>query len=289
MLIFFTDESKVCGSGGQQYGLVIYGGLVLTENDFKVLTDFLYRLKDRYVFPQELEAKWRVESVWKNIKKIGYQDRNIIRRDSFDYFKEDYNKFKDEVLDEVAQSGAELIVAIRPGSLLRASPEQIVDYSIRDVAKKFEKILIRNSAMGIILADELPKKIRSDDVINYQYILRLCHSGSGSGKFSNLISVIPTVSSAISPIHQINDIVLGVIQYYMLEFMRKLRNRDWDMTMAKNLLGKIVGKFCQSSTGGYIINNGILLYPPKINRRNTSAGIFLNKLERQLKVDFNID
>jgi len=75
----------------------------------------------------------------------------------------------------------------------------------------------------------------------------------------------------------------------MFEFMKKLEDDSFDMFKSKGAVSKIVNKFYKSRNGGFIINNGLLLYPPKINRRNTPAGIFLNKLEGQLKEDFNIN
>ena len=156
------------------------------------------------------------------------------------------------------------------------------------IFKKFRKILVDHDKCGIILADELRKRLKDTDVINYEYILNSCSLNRQNLDDGKLLLVVPTVDSCISPIHQINDILLGAIQYYMLEFMRKLNNDNWDMSRANSIFNKIVDKFYKSRNGGYIINNGILLYPPKITRRETRAGIFLNKLEEQLKIDFNI-
>jgi hypothetical protein len=81
--------------------------------------------------------------------------------------------------------------------------------------------------------------------------------------------------------------VLGAIQFYLLEFMRKLADEARDMSRAKRVMGGIAGNFCRSRTGGYVINSGILLYPPKANRFG-AAGTFLDSLENQLKINFNI-
>lgn len=291
MLIFYTDETEVHGDGSQVYGLCIYGGLVLTEKESKILADFIYQLKDNYVLPQELDLKWRFEQVWENMRRIGHIDKKITKSshpDLYNSLKEDYDRLKSEVINKISDSGAKIIIAIRPEKLLRSTKAQKVDYSIQAVSRKFQKLLDREKDLGIILADELPKRLNDSDVINYQYILKLCRDGSGSQSLDRLVSVVPTIDSCVSPIHQINDIILGVMQYYMLEFMRKLKNDKWDMGQAKEMFTKIKAKFYTSRSGGYIINSGILLYPPKINREVTPAGIFLNLLEEQLKQDFSI-
>lgn len=291
MYIFFTDETKSQGKEGREYDLSIYGGLILEKKQIKDLTNFVYDLKDSYLYPQTLELKWRFKTVWDNMKKVGFISEEFMYRNKPDLYnsvKDDYNILKSRIINKIASSSVKIVVAIRPNRLLHASEEKDIEYSVGAITKKFKKILLDHDKCGIILADELRKKLSSNDVIDYQYILDLCSSNSQRIDNDRLLQIVPTVDSCISPIHQINDILLGYIQYYMLEFMRKLNNENWDMTRAKEFLSKIVDKFHKSRTGGYIINNGILLYPPKNTRRETPAGIFLNKLEQQLKLDFNI-
>ncbi|MDD4290061.1 MAG: hypothetical protein PHH83_02165 [Patescibacteria group bacterium] len=291
MYIFFTDESKTQGEEGKVYDLSVYGGLVLDKEQTQELTNYIYDLKDSYLYPQTLELKWRFKTVWDKMKKVGFISEEITAKDkpeSYESFKNDYETLKNKILDKVANSSVKIVVAIRPNRLLHASEEQDIEYSVGAITKKFRKILVDHDKCGIILADELRKKLRDSDIINYEYILNSCSSNRQNLDGGKLLLVVPTIDSCISPIHQINDILLGVIQYYILEFMRKLNDDDWDMSNARNMLNKIVDKFYKSRSGGYIINNGILLYPPKITRKETQAGIFLNKLERQLKTDFNI-
>lgn len=292
MLSFFADESLINGREMREYRLSLYGGLILNEERFRDFTTFLYDLKKKYVFPQTLEFKWRFKSVWDNMKKIGYLKKDITKEthpDLFESLKSDYDDLKTEILDYVSNSDAKMVIAIRPNELLNASEEQNIKYSIEAVSRKFEKVLEREDGdYGILLADELKKKLNRGDIIDYEYILNLCCYGSNSISLQHLILIVPTICSHISPIHQINDILLGTIQYYLLEFMRKLRDDDRDISLATNRFGKITGNFYKSIDGRYTINSGILLYPPKNTREKTSAGIFLNKLERQLATDFDI-
>lgn len=293
MLIFFTDESYVYGQEMEQYGLSIYGGLILDKTLFRDLTNFLYDLKERYFLPQKVELKWRYEMVWDEMRRFGPLSKEVTKKthpDIFETYKHDYNKLKEEILDKVAGSKAKIVVAIRPNRLLNASLEEKVRYSLEAVCRKFEKILqSKNDLHGLVLADELVKRLKDEETIDYEYILNLCYDGSGSVSMDRVISVIPTINSRISPIHQINDILLGAIQYYSLEFMRTLKDESWDMKEAKRLFSKFVGNFYKSSTGSYTINNGILFYPPKNSRQATKAGIFLDKLEAKLKEDFGIN
>ena len=291
MLTFFTDESAVSGGGAEEYNVSIYGGLILKEETIRSLSQFLYKLKDRYVLPQEVEIKWRFASYWENLKAVGYIDRSFTKKlnpDAYESFKADHLLIKNEIIEEVARSNAEIVVAVRPNQLLRASDEQIVEYSIAAVARKFEKVLKREEEYGIILADELPKRLNQNAVIDHQYILKLCCRGSGTVAFNRLVSIVPTVNSKVSPIHQVNDMVLGAVQYYILEFIRTSNDPTWNMDTAREVLRKLVSNFHLDSEGTYIINNGILLYPPKVNRRNTRAGTFLNNLEQALRNDFAI-
>ena len=290
MIIFCTDESSSLKRSGE-HKFCIYGGLLLSESKFKELAKFIYKLKDRYLLPQKLELKWRFGSVWQNMIKIGRIKSGITKESHPELFKglkEDYDKIKDEILNKISQSKARIIVVIRPSELLQATHEKDIEYSIKAVAQKFEKILRKEKKLGIILADELPPKIKKNDAINYEYILDLCSSGTGLITLDYVTLIIPTIDSCISPAHQVNDIILGAIQYYILELIRKIRDPNWNMDIAKGLMKKIAKNFHVSSPGGYVINNGILLYPPKINRRHTNAGIFLDRLEKQLKIDFNI-
>ena len=290
MFIFFTDETKVQGEEGHNYDLSIYGGLVLDKDQIRELTNFIYKLKDRYFYPQELELKWRFKTVWEQMKKLKISEdfKYEEKPNLYTGIKEDYEIVKNEILEKISQSSVNIVVAIRPNGLLHTSEEKNIEYSVGAVTKKFRKILDDHDKTGVILADELRKKLSNDDTIDYQYILKLGSSDRQNIIVDRLLLIVPTVDSCISPIHQINDILLGAIQYYILEFMRKLKDENWDTSMAKDLFSKIVKKFYKSKKGGYIINNGILLYPPKNSRRQTDAGIFLNKLEKQLNLDFNI-
>lgn len=291
MLTFFADESIADNGGAEEYKVSIYGGLILTDEIFASLTKFFYKLKDRYVIPQEAEIKWTFRSYWDNLKAVGHIDSSFTKEsqpNAYKSFQKDHLQMKSEILDEVAKSGAEIVVAIRPNKLLNASDEQVVEYSIRAVAKKFEKVLVREDDFGIILADELPKRINLQAVIDHQYILDLCCRGAGAGSFDRVISIVPTVNSHVSPVHQINDVALGALQFYILEFVRKLKNPTKNTDLARDIVKKIVKNFHSANDGMFIINNGILLYPPKITRINSKAGIFLNKFEKQLKEDFGI-
>lgn len=291
MYIFFADESNANSEDVKKYGLTIYGGLILTPNQAKDLTNFFYKLKDSYVLPQELDLKWRPECVWDNMKKIGYISKELTKTNKPELYKsiiQDYNTLKERVLDRISNSEVKIVIAIRPNKLLNSSDVKNIEYSIGAVAKKFRKILKDENKTGIIMADELRKKLKTSDVINYQYILKLNCLNKDYDEVDNLFLIVPTIDSCVSPIHQINDIVLGCIQYYLLGFMRKLESADHEMSPSINLLGKISNKFYKKVSTDYVINNGILLYPPKNSRKDTRAGSFLDKLEAQLKTDFNI-
>ncbi len=291
MLTFFADESIVNRGGAEDYDLSIYGGIVLDEATFDELSQFIYKIKDKYVLPQELEIKWRFESYWENMIKVRYLEKGITKKTHpalYMSFKPDHAQLKNQILEKIAASSAKIIIAIRPNKLLGASDEQKIEYSIGAVARKFEKLLQKTNDLGIILADELPKRINSKSVIDHQYILKLCCRGSGTIHFKHLISIVPTINSSISPIHQINDVLLGAVQYYILEFIRQLSDPTRNADQARGILSKIIGNFLKAQPGQFVINNGILMYPPKVTRKNTAAGIFLNKLEKQLEKDFNL-
>lgn len=279
VLTFFTDESVVKGQ------VSIYGGLILSEPSLIELSRYIYDLKDSYSLSQELEIKWRYETYWQNMVQIGYLDKSFTRKTKpglYKSIKEDHKNLKQKILNKVANADLQIVVCIRPDELLGATTEQKVKYPIADVARKFEKVLDARDEYGIIFADELQKKIRSDDVIDHQYILQLCL------RRGRIISIVPTVNSKISPVHQINDVVLGCINFYILEFIRRNADPNRDCSTAINLLKMIQPKFLTSADGVHVINSGILLYPPKNSRSNTPAGNFLDNLERQLQADFAI-
>lgn len=291
MLTFFTDESYVSGGDAREYELSIYGGLVLDEASFRELTTFIYELKKSYVFPQELELKWRFEEVWDNMRRIGYLEEGITKRthpELFQSFKEDYNGLKNKILNKISNSAVKIIIAVRPNKLLSTASSKSVEYSIGAVARKFEKLLDKEGKFGVILADKLPVKVNDSAVMDYEYIISLCCNGSNAVSFHRLISIVPTIDSNVSPIHQINDIVLGVVQYYILEFIRKTNDPARNTDMAKSLFSQLAENFYKSANGRYTVNSGILLYPPKNTRQKTRAGVFLDNLEVQLKSDFNI-
>lgn len=292
MYIFFTDETKVQGRDAKQYNLSIYGGLILEKEQIIDLTKFIYTLKDNYLYPQELELKWGFNAVWENMKKVNFIEKSFTYKNKPDLYasmKGDYDELKNKILKKISETPAKIVVAVRPNGLLGASEEKDIEYSLGAITKKFRKILNDHGKAGIILADELRRKLKEEDVIDYQYILNLCTSCRGDATLDNLLLIVPTVDSCISPIHQINDIVLGAIQYYILCFIRGISNDRQERKTEMDILLTIKDNFYKSRTGGYIINNGILLYPPKNTRKETPAGIFLNKLEEQLKIDFNIN
>jgi hypothetical protein len=291
MLFFYTDESEVQAQEGNAIGLTIYGGLILGDEELQMLTDLVYDLKKRYLIPTNVELKWRFKSVWDEMKRVGYIPQDMTQsnsREAYDSWRSDYDDIKSEILNTLANSEIKIVVAIRPNRLLNTSPEKIIEYSIGAATKKFEKILAREEEYEIIMADELPRRLRTTDFIDYEYILSLCCIGRDRA-FRNILSIVPTISSHISPIHQVNDIVLGAIQYYILEFIRKQQDQNRDISKAVEILQTLNHNFYKSNDGVHVINSGILLYPPKVSRlSNTPAGRFLNNLEAQLKNDFDI-
>lgn len=292
MLIFFSDESLIKGDGAAAYGIALYGGLILDKCQFKEMSDLVFKLKKKYLYPQELDLKWRFASVWENLKKVHFTGdlataTKSSHPEAYESFKSDYERFKEDLLNEVSGHDVKFVIAIRPNKLLNASDEQNIKYSIEAVARKFEKILEKENELGVILADELRRRVSSEEKIDYQYILDLCNKGSKDTIFKRLISIVPTINSGVSPVHQLNDILLGVVQYYIFQYIRKLKDQIVNNDEAKRLFAKLV-KIFYKTNGKYTINSGVILYPPRNTRRDTPAGVFLDKLEKQLETDFGL-
>lgn len=298
MKLFFTDESEVNPGGHSDLvkdcEMFIYGGVILNEEQFRNLTDFLYDLKDRYEFPQKMELKWSFISIWNQMKKFEYIKPEFNSKNPpglYDSLKEDYDNLKEEVLRKIAEEQIPIVIAIRPDGLLNATDDQRVQYSVEAVCRKFEKILKKEENYGLVLADELPR-IGSDS-IKYEYILDLCYSGSGKVNLDQVISVIPNTISDLSPIHQLNDILLGCIQYYILQFMKVYDGINArGVKISKKLMGIIADNFYSITINQYqeyVLNSGILLYPPGNNRKDTRAGRLLDALEGELYKDFEIE
>jgi hypothetical protein len=138
-----------------------------------------------------------------------------------------------------------------------------------------------------MLADELRRNLSDDEKIRYEYILDLCCNGSYDRNFERLVALVPTISSSISPLHQINDVVLGSMQYYLCEFIKSIRPGSAHQLSeeAKRLMGLFSDRFYKSATGDFTVNSGILMYPLRGSRG--PAGRLRTKLENQLGIDFN--
>ena len=266
MKIFFVDDSNI--ETDDKLEFFIYGGLIASPDHIRSIIKEFYKIKNSNGVKDDRPVKWA------NCK--------------FDKICLDpakHKKIKNDVLELVAKTECKIIVYLAPhyfyhnqnfsgvGKKYKINPEKqikAVKYAINICAEKFNDYLRSIDSHGLIFADdfgqgnikkELTKHchdIYPDGTVNYRGIV--------SSELERIVYPVVETRFDYSPMHQINDIVLGAIQHSLKE-------------ISDNLIDKLKDNFWENKQ---IINSGFNVYPKnsKTAAMSTKLQILENKFIR---------
>lgn len=245
MKLFFIDDSNI--SYDKKLDFFIYGGLLGDAKDISDLSRNLYKIKEREGIDKKFPIKWP-NSKWQG-KEL---DKDL------------HDKLKDEILKVVSESNCKIIIYLAPQDFyhelshhgtkfkLVINTKKLIrsfKFALNVCFQKFNQYLIENDNFGIIFVDDFGTNCKKELI---EYCFNLYPKGTEKSKLERIVYPIIFTSNECSPIHQINDIVLGAIQYSLREatrnFLPIIKKNFW----VKNISGR-------KQVGGY----GVNLYPQK--------------------------
>lgn len=262
MYLYFTDETNT--TSNKRLEFFMYGGIIAHERTVLKLVKDLHRIKEDHDIPRDVPVRWKNE----------YKKKEITSEDKFRILKND-------VLDVFTKSEAKIVLSLSPHdfyhtvkikgnhSIPKINPEKecrTYEYALNTCLQKFNEFLGQEDEVGCVFADEFgSKKLK-------QHLNKHCfdafHDGTKYSSLKRIIYPVIQLDSDYSQVHQINDVVLGSIQYSLKEiqynFLPKLKHNFW-------------------CSNGKINNHGVNIYPksPKGGTR-TKLEVVKSKFIRNL-------
>jgi len=258
MYLYIVDEASV--NWDKKIGFFMCGGIIVDMDSAKSLTNSLGEIKDKYSLPQERPIKW-TNNAWKAGGE-GPLDPEI------------FKSLKRDILSAFKKSGAKIIVVTSPQSffhefkvddegsivlnkdnepIMKIVQEKIVrshTYGMNDSMNLFNTFLEENDSRGMIICDTFPDVAKRE-------LEEMCECVFPCSGPKERIS-FPTmqIANEKSPLHQVNDVVLGSIHWSLREmtenFLPEIRDCFWMETP---------GDYESILTKGFAIRPRIARYP----------------------------
>jgi hypothetical protein len=225
MKVYFIDETNT--TNNTQMEFVIFGGLVVEPEEIRSASIALLELKQKFGIKKERPIKW--PNV--NWKGEGILDKNL------------HAQIKNEILKIVSKSKFRIIVNLTPqffyhsSKLVGSEIKQVIDidkqekefgYAINLTFENFNQYLKETKDCGFVIADSFAQNLRESMV---EHCLSLFPKGTNRSELEKIVYPIIELKNEYSPIHQINDVVLGAISYSLMEsghnFLPILKNNFW--------------------------------------------------------------
>lgn len=233
MKLFFVDDSNITKE--ENFGLFIYGGLIIDESNIRDL------IKDFLKIKQAHNIDFSIELKWDNVNNLDPTRAKTL---------------KDGILKLVQKSTCKIIIYLAPQNFYHKKTIRknkngrfskcIIDnekyikalkYATNICSQKFNQYLANLNERGLILSDETnscKKEMR-------KYCSSIYPDGTNFSPLANIAYVIIPIDSGYSQMHQINDIVIGAIQYSLKEFkynfLPLFKNNFWSKKISgKNLI-----------------------------------------------------
>ncbi len=244
MKFFITDETNIVENC--EFKFFIYGGLVVDESDMRSLCRKVLALKRGKNIDENRPIKW-TNVKWGKEPKLD----NAV-----------HTEIKDEMLTLVGKSECKIILYLSPqdfyhintiaGIKIKRSIDntkhlQTQQYAVNVCLGKFNEYLNSINKRGVVIADTFVDSFKKEMT---SHCFETFSKGTNYSKLERVILPIMQIGNEYSQIHQLNDIVLGAIQFSLRE-------------SSYNFLPKIKDNFWKSHTANYmtVFGNGVNIYP----------------------------
>lgn len=239
MKIFITDESNLSRESRLEF--FAYGGIIVDGSESRLMTQELERIKLEANIPLERPLKWN-NTKWNREPPIDSAKHALL---------------KDKILEIFSASNSKIIVYLAPqdfyhtiGIVRRVfkfsiDPErqkQAMEWAMNVCLHKYDRLLTQSDDYGVVIADAFG----SSDLRQHmrEHCFGLFPNGGHFSKFERISYPTIFIDDEYSELHQINDVVLGAVQFSLKEMahnlLPRLRDNFWcsDPTNSTTILGK---------------------------------------------------
>lgn len=262
MKVLVADDCNIAWD--HHVDFFLYGGIVVDELEIRSLVENFLKIKDSRNIPKHRPIKWT-----NNKQTYGLLPEAL------------HKLLKEDVLDLVSKSKIKIVVCGSPQhfyhrgeftekdirmKILTEKQKQTQEYALNDLLEKFNLYLIEQNDVGLVMVDKFGQGIKQH---MDNHCLKLFPKGI-HGSIEKIAHPIIQIDSNESPIHQINDVILGSIYFSLRE-------------MGFNFLPQIRDNFWKKGNDySTIIGRGFTLYPqlPKTQKIARAKEKILEKFKR---------
>lgn len=239
MKIFFTDETNI--SRDRQLEFFVFGGVIVEISQIRPIVARLNEIKHGRGIDIYRPIQWSN----KGREPLDPTVHTLIKADVLSLVSEmDFSIIMYLTLQDLyhrytIEDDFDMRAVIDLN--LRKRTQQ---YAMNVCTHKFNSVLENDKDLGMILTDSFDNSIE-DHMANH--CMRLFYEGGDFSQLTNIFYTAIQTDEECSPLHQINDVVLGAVQHSLKE-------------LHKNFLPNLKNKFLADSDG-IIIGHGFSVYP----------------------------
>ncbi len=225
MKFLVADECNVVKE--DKFGFFMYGGIVISDDEMRPLSQGFQEIKRELGINKKRPIKW-TNNGWQGEEPFG---------------TDLHKKAKDKILTLFAESGSKIIVSLSPqdfyhnvsfiGLKIKSkinieAYKRSQEYALNTTLKKFNRYLRETDDMGLVLTDTF-----SDDTRLHMtnHCAEIFPNGNGRFTLEKIAYPVIPINNEYSHLHQINDVVLGAIQYSLRELgynsLPRIKERFW--------------------------------------------------------------
>jgi len=276
MYVAFLDES---GIGSKQSNFFMLGALCINDEALKDIGKGVRDIKNSFKIPPDVEIKWSISQTnellaKKSLQPITYETHKEIKKQLIN------------LIMQLDQDKVFILWAISPLAFYIKFKWRSYDYALNVLLKKLKENLEGYKTTGIVLIDELSGLAVGMSAPEIRNLMEdYIHTFQGDEQNSSLTLFVPSVNSTISYGHQVNDIIIGAISYYLYKIHQPKDDVTPDIIDYINQLSKNIPANFRSDKKNAVYNAGIMLYPKRIIREDLK--IIMKKTYDCLYRDFH--
>jgi hypothetical protein len=249
MFTFFVDESGITSDSRW----FILSTTCIDGDLLKEVGVELDKIKTDFGLPPSIEIKWNLRDT-----------NSILQKNNISPLTDpQHTEIKKKILKIVSDrsSGIKIYLYLSPRVWFSQQRWRSYDYALNVVLKKFKRLAVREGTLGFVLLDELSGLAAGLKKEEIRILLQTyIHNFFTLPENRALSLIIPQVNSCISCGHQINDIVAGLLNYYLQNYDKTLAIRSQIVQSIRSISGNIPSNFQRGSSTA-VLNAGLFVYP----------------------------
>lgn len=259
MYIAFLDES---GIGSKQSNFFMLGALCIDDEVLKDIGKGVRDIKNKFSIPPDVEIKWSITQTNEQLAKKGLQPIIYLT----------HKEIKKQLLNLIMQFDQNKIFIlwiISPLIFYTNQKWRSYDYALNILLKKLKENIDGYKTTGIVLIDELSGLAVGMNATQIRGLMEnYIHTFQKDEDNSSLTLFVPNVNSTISYGHQVNDILIGAISYYLYKIHQPKDDVTTEIIDYINQLSKNIPANFRNDKKVAVLNAGIMIYPQKQIRQD---------------------